>query len=168
MSTPDQATPREMRWIGAGAVAAGIYLVLVAVGMLPIPGGPDNLHAPLWIVLLIGLAVLLAGLAAFIQAAGHADGTGELPADAPRWMRMAQYLIVVVLFATFGMIGSWVAFAGDSHQFSGGIPFVAAAINVAIARVMFGFGAIICGLAAVAVAVSGTRKLFGQGRRPQQ
>lgn len=164
MSAQQQARPREILWIGIGAVAAGLYLVLVGLDVLPVPGGPSNLHGPLWLVLLIGLVVFLAGLAALIQRVGRANAGGDLPADAPQWMRVAQYLIGVALFAFFAMIGSWIALAGDSRQFSGGLPFVAAAINVAIARIMFGFGALICWLGAIAFAVSGARKLF---RRPQ-
>jgi hypothetical protein len=159
MSAQDQATPRDMRWIAAGAVAAGLYLALVGLEILPVPGGRGNLHGPPWLVVLIGLAVFLAGVAAFLQALGHAHATGDLPADAPRWMRVAQYLIVVVLFASFAVMGSWVAFAGDPDQFSGGLPFVGAAINVVIARIAFGFGALICWLGTIAVAVSGARKL---------
>jgi hypothetical protein len=159
MSTQQPATPREVFWIGAGAVAAGLYLVLVGLSVLPIPGGPRNLHGPLWLVLLIGLAVFLAGVCAFVQVVGRANASGDLPADAPQWTRVVQYLIGVTLFASFAMIGSWVAFAGDARYFSGGIPFLGAA-NVSIARIMFGIGAVICWLATVAFAVAGARKLL--------
>jgi hypothetical protein len=164
MSAQEQATPRQLRWISAGALAAGFYFVLVGVEVLPVPGGRSNLHGPLWLVLVIGIAVFLAGAAALIHAMGHADATGDLPADAPRSLHIAQYVVGIVLFASFAMIGSWVAFAGEARQFSGGLPFVGATINVAIARLMFGFGALICWLGAVAVAVSGARKLS----RPRQ
>ena len=77
-------------------------------------------------------------------------------------LRVAQYLIGVTLFATFAVIAGWVAFGGDARHFSGGVPFLGA-WNVSLARVAFGFGALICALAAVACAVHGARKLFGRG-----
>ena len=102
---------------------------------------------------------MLAGVAAFIQAVGHANATGDLPADAPRWMRVVQYLDrrrAVRVVRRDGHVGR---LSGDSKQFSGGLPFLGAAINVAFARTMFGFGALICWLGTIAVAVSGARKL---------
>jgi hypothetical protein len=161
MSAQTPATPQENRWIGALAAAAGVYFMLVGFGLLPTPGGPRNLHAPLWIVLLVGVVFFLAGAAVFLQAIGRANGNGELPSDAPQWIRIVQYLIGVALFATFAMIGSWVAIAGDARQFSSNVPFFGAA---SIARVMFGIGAVICWLATLGFAISGARKLIR--RRP--
>jgi hypothetical protein len=154
------ATPRQLLLIGLGLLAGGLYLALVGFGLLPSPGGRRNLHAPLWIVLLIGLVVLLAGVAMLIQRAGHANDSGDLPPGAPRWMRVASYLIGVTLFAGFALIGSWVALAGDASQFSGGIPFVGHTFNVSLARIMFGFGAVLTWLATVAFAVYGARKFL--------
>jgi hypothetical protein len=159
------ATPREARWIGALAAAIGLYFMLVGLGVLPVPGGPRNLHAPLWVVLLAGLAFFLGGAAVLLQSFGGANERGKLPAGAPRWMRFVQYLIVVAIFASFAMIGTWIAIGGDSRQFSGGFPFVGGATNVSIARVVFGIGALICWLATIGFAVSGARKIFGRDKR---
>ena len=164
MSAQQPATPRQMYFYGALAAAAGLYCMLVGLGTLPPPGGPRNLHAPLWVVLLAGLVFFLAGVAIVIQAMGHANASGELPADAPHWMRAAQHLIGVAVFACFALIGSWIALGGESRQFSGGIPFVSHLTNVSLARVMFGFGAAICWLGTIAFAVSGARKLLGHGK----
>ena len=161
MSAQPPATPQHNRWIGALAAAAGAYFMLVGLGLLPVPGGPRNLHAPFWIVLLVGVVFFLAGAAVSLQAIGRANGSGELPSDAPQWIRIAQYLIGVAIFATFAMIGSWIAIGGDARQFSGNVPF----LNMAsIARIMFGIGAVICWLATFGFAVSGARKLIR--RRP--
>jgi hypothetical protein len=164
MSAQQPATPRQMYFYGALAAAAGLYFMLVGFGVLATPGGPRNLHAPLWVVQLIGLIFVLAGAAIVIQGMGHANGSGELPADAPQWMRAAQYFIGVVVFACFALIGSWVAIGGESRQFSGGIPFVSSLTNVSLARVMFGLGAAICWIATIAFAVSGARKLRACGK----
>lgn len=161
MATQPPVKTQDNRWIGALAAAAGTYFMMVGIGLLPVPGGPRNLHAPLWVVLLIGLVFFLAGAAVFLQAIGRASDSGELPSDAPQWIRIVQYVIGVVLFATFAVIGSWVAIGGDARQFSSNVPFLGTA---SIARVMFGIGAVICWLATLGFAISGARKLIR--RRP--
>jgi hypothetical protein len=160
MSAQEPATPRDIRWIGAVAAVAGLYFMLVGLGLLPVPGGPRNLHGPLWLVLLVGLAFFLAGVAVLVQVVGHANAGGDLPADAPLWLRVAQYLIGVTLFACFAMIGSWVAFGGGPRAFSGSFLVFDGATNVTIGRVAFGIGAVIIWLATVAFAVVGARKLL--------
>ena len=83
----------------------GLYFALIGLGVLPVPGGPKNLHGPLWIVLAAGVVFLLGGIAVALQDAAGADlDTGELPKDAARWVRVAQYLIGVTIFACFGLI----------------------------------------------------------------
>jgi len=79
------------------------------LAVLPVPGGRSNLHGPLWIALLIGIAVFLAGVCALIQASPRECRRRPAP-DAPQWIRVAQYLIGVALFVAFVLIGSWVAF----------------------------------------------------------
>jgi hypothetical protein len=155
-----------MKSIGVGLGIAGLYGVLIGFEVLPVPGGRDNLHGPLWLATLIGLVVLLAGAACVIQGIGRANASAsaELPADAPFWMRAAQYLIGVALFAAFAALGTWVAFLGEARHFSGGIPLLGA-FNVSFARIMFGFGALICWLATIGYAVVGARKLFGHSSR---
>lgn len=164
MSAQQPATPREMRWIGTGVAAFGLWLMLVGLGVLPAPGGPGNLHGPLWLVLAAGLAFFLAGAAVFVQVLGRANEAGEFPADTPMWMRVAQYLIGVAIFACFALIGSWIAFGGGPRTFSGGFMFFGDAANVSIGRIVFGFGAIICWLGTIAFAVAGARKLLRPGK----
>jgi hypothetical protein len=159
MGAQEQASPTQMKSIGIGLGIAGFYGVLIGLGVVPVPGGRDNLHGPLWIATLIGFIVLLAGAGCLIQAIGRANASAELPADAPLWMRAAQYLIGVVLFAAFALLGTWVAFLGDARYFSGGIPFLGG-YNLPLARIAFGLGALICWLAAIAYAVQGARKLL--------
>ena len=166
MSAKQPATPREIRWIGLSAAAAGLYFVLVGLSLLPLPGGARSLHGPLWLVLLAGLVFVLAGVAALVQAAGRANAGGDLPADAPQWLRVVQYLIGVALFGSFAMIGSWMAVAEDPREFSGSFLFFDGGISAAIGRVAFGFGAVITWLATVAFAISGARKLVRRGKSP--
>lgn len=161
MSQGNPGTPREKVVIGLIFAAVGAYFMLVGAGLLPIPGGPRNLHAPLWIVVFCGIPFFLGGLAVFLQGIGKANDNGELPAQAPHWMRVAQYLIGVAVFGSFAIVGSWVALAGEAGQFSGP---VGGSIGVAIARAMFGIGAIVVWLATIGFAVSGARKLLGVRR----
>ena len=159
MGTQDNTSPAQMTSIGIGLAIAGLYGVLIGLEVLPVPGGRDNLHGPLWLATLIGGLVLLAAASCLIQAFGRANAQAELPADAPLWLRGAQYLIGVVMFGAFAVLGTWVAYASDPRYMSGGVPFLGA-WNVWLARVMFGFGAVICWLATLGFAVQGARKLF--------
>ncbi|MGC1899302.1 MAG: hypothetical protein WA716_11445 [Pseudolabrys sp.] len=61
----------------------------------------------------------LAGVAIAIQTLCPSNAIGELPADAPRWLRLVQYLIAVAIFCCFGAIASWIAFGPGERQFSG-------------------------------------------------
>jgi hypothetical protein len=162
MRAQQQASPAELTSIGIGLCLAGLCGVLIGFEVLPVPGGRANMHAPLWIATVLGLVVLLAGSACLIQGFGRANAKAELPADAPRWMRAAQLLILAAVCALFAAIAGWVAFAGDARQFSGGIPFLSV-FNIWFARVMFGFGALVCAFGAVAAAMQGARKLTGRG-----
>jgi hypothetical protein len=162
MGAREPATPREACVIAAITALAGIYFLLVGLAVLPVPGGPRNLHAPLWVVLLVGLVFLLAGLAVLVQVIGRANDRGDLPAQAPLVLHLAQYLIGVAIFGSFALIATWVTIGGDARRFSGTLLIFDWGTNVTIARSMFGLGAVMCWLATVAVAVSGARKLLGR------
>jgi hypothetical protein len=162
MSSPKAATPKEAMVIGAGAAAVGLYFMLVAAAVFPVPGGPRNLHAPSWVVLCAGLAFFLGGAAVVLQGLGKINAKGELAADAPLWMRAAQQLVGIAIFACFALIATWIALAGDARQFSGSVKGMSVEVGtgVGVARVAFAIGAIICWLATFAVARSALRKLF--------
>jgi hypothetical protein len=168
MTEKNSATPKERIVIGVIAGAAGAYFLLVGVDLLPAPGGPGNLHGPFWLVLCIGLAFFLAAVAIIVQAFGRANDQGELPAEAPYWMRVAQYLIGVAIFVSFGAIGSWIAFGPGARTFYGSVPLVGAETNAAVGRMAFGIGAVITWLCTIAFAVAGARKLFGQSNSEQE
>lgn len=154
-----QATPQQFLLFGTICTLGGAYFTAVGLGLLPIPGGPANLHAPLWVLMLIGAIFLLAGLMLLIQRFGHANADGELPPGAPGWLRVVQYVFGVAVFASFAMIGSWIAFAPGEREFSASVPFVSFAANEIFGRVMFGFGAVICWLCTLAFAVCRAPKL---------
>jgi hypothetical protein len=160
--TETASPPAKMKTvIGIAAALAGLYFLLVGAGVLPVPGGPDNVNGPLWILLCAGLAFFLAGTAIVLQAFGRANDHGEFPAGAPSWLRVVQYLIGVATFASFGAIGSWIAFGPGERAFSGSFFFLSAENNPVVGRTAFGIGTIIVWICTIAFAVSGARKLFG-------
>jgi hypothetical protein len=164
MSEPTPSAPLRNYFYAVLTAAAGVYFFTLGAGLLPIPGGPSNLHGPRWLLLCVGLAFFLASVAIVIQTLGHANmTTGDLPADAPRWMGLVQYLIGLTIFICFGMIASWVAFGPGERHFSGTIMFGDAATNAAIGRTAFGVGAVIIWLCTAAVIAFGFRKFFDRG-----
>jgi hypothetical protein len=162
----DQKPPSRGTTIGLGAITAaiGFYIVLVGIGVLPPPG---EAHAPMWVVMLAGLCFLLGGFGVLLPAAvtGEVRNDGELPAGAPYWLRVFQYLLVLTLFAAFAMIGSFVAFGPGARSFSVSAPFGSTDEgNEVFGRVAFGLGAIITWLCLILVAASGWRKLIGRDK----
>jgi hypothetical protein len=160
----DRKPPSRGTTIGLGAIVAalGFYIVLVGLGVLPPPG---EAKAPMWVVMLAGLCFLLGGVGVLIPAAvtGEVRSDGELPAGAPYWLRVFQYLLVLAIFAAFAMIGSFVAFGPGSRSFGISAPFVSTSGGSEMfGRIAFGVGAIITWLCLILVAVSGWRKLVGR------
>lgn len=155
---PVPASSRSNYYMAAIAAATGAYFMLVGAGLLPIPGGPKNLHGPQWLVFCAGLAFFLASIAVVVQALGHANDTGDLPASAPRWMGIVQYAMSFAIFACFGAIGSWVAFGPGERHFSGSFWFITAGAGEMIGRIVFGIGAVIIWLCTAAVLAAGIRK----------
>jgi hypothetical protein len=165
MSERKPATAKEMMVIGAMCAAAGVYFMLIGLGVLPVPGARRNLHTPLWIVLVCGLPFLLGGIALALQGVGKVNAHGELPDGAPQWLRVVQYLIGVAIFASFAIVGSWIAIGGDARQFAGSFAGFSGGIGAGIGRTVFGIGAIITWLCTIGFAVSGARKLLGVRKR---
>jgi hypothetical protein len=161
MTEPTATTPKANYVYAAIAAAVGLYFIAVGARLLPIPGGPSNLHSPLWVLLCAGAVFFFAGVALVIQSFG-ATATGELPADAPRWLRILQFAIAVAIFGCFGAIASWIAFGPGERHFSAAVMTGNATIDAAVGRMAFGVGAVIIWLCTAAVIASGIRKLFDQ------
>jgi len=142
MSSLDEKTDKPTIPVGVLFAGIGLYFVLVGVGVLPVPGGPRNLNAPLWVVVCAGLAFLLGGLAVIVGAAGGANEKGTLPKNAPAWMKAAQQLLVIAIFGVLAAMGTWVAFGPGDRQFSGNVPLFGG-IGEFVGRGVFGFGAVV-------------------------
>ncbi len=154
-------------WAGVAAIT-GVFFFVLGAGLLPVAGGPKNVHGPQWLAMSVGLAFFLAGVAIVIQTFGQANqATGELPAAAPRWMRAMQHLIGLTICICLGAVASWVAFGPGERDFSGSFLFFDRATNAAIGRTAFGIGAVIIWLCIAAVVASGIRKFFDDTGKPR-
>ena len=143
MAIQQQRSPVSLALVTFGLVAAGIYFILVGLGLAPPPG---TQHAPGWIVMLIGLLLLLAGIMLAPQAVGLADERAQLAPDAPPWMRVAQGLGGLALIGLFAVIGTWVSLGGDDSGFTMTTSFTGdreVPANPIVARTAFGIGALI-------------------------
>ena len=56
MAEPTSAMPRSNYFYAALAAAMGLFFIVTGARLLPLPGGPSNLHGPHWLVLCVGLA----------------------------------------------------------------------------------------------------------------
>jgi hypothetical protein len=161
MADKRPATRKEMLVIGLIAGGAGLFFVLVGLGIVPPPGGKKALHAPLWVVFCAGLAFFLGGGALLLHVASGAKPTDDdFPPEAPQWMRVVRYLAMVVIFVSFAVIGTWVAFGPGERTFTVSAPFGSGPAGDIVGRIAFGIGAIITWLCTIAVVVIGARKLF--------
>jgi hypothetical protein len=151
--------------LGLLFVAMGAFVVLAVTGI--IPEGQKGLGAPVWVAVCAGGLFVLAGGAVLLRtAAGGNLDDGEMPANAPFWMRLAQYFIGLAIVAGLASIGSWVAFAPGEREFTVTSTLTGRApANEWIGRIVFGIGAVIVWAMLVVFAVSWKRKLFGRNAR---
>jgi hypothetical protein len=138
------------------AAAVGLYFTAVGACLLPIPGGPSNLHSPLWVLLCAGAVFFFASAPLVIQSFGASTATGELPADAPRWLRILQYVIAVAIFGCFAR-----SQAGSHSGRASGSCHDRQRDDRRRGCTASGIGAVIIWLTAAVIA-SGIRKLFDQ------
>ena len=82
---------------------------------------------PVWVIGLVGVMFVISGVMIFL-----------------RNYSRALDLFAAIILASFTLVGGWIAFYASSEGFSGGIPFLPSDMNVSFARIMFGFGALLC------------------------
>ena len=106
------------------AIACGGYALLAASGVLPVQTANNT---PVWVIGLVGVMFVIAGVMIFL-----------------RNYSRALDLFAALSLASFTLITGWITFHASSEGFSGGIPFLPNDMNVSLARVMFGLGALLC------------------------
>ncbi|MGH6768669.1 MAG: hypothetical protein ACRECO_06560, partial [Xanthobacteraceae bacterium] len=115
----------------------------------------------LWIATVAGLVFMLGGLSITVGALNGVSSSGEIPKDTGWWVRFLYYALGLAVCAGLASIGTWVAFGGGTRTFGGsGMMFVPRSWGEIVGRSVFGVGAVVTWLCAIALAVSGARKLF--------
>ena len=162
MAGQTSASPRQRLVIGAIFVIGGLLICLIAAGVFK--PDPRSIHAPLWLIGLIGLAFALAGGTVMLGASvPDAQADGSLPATAPLSLRVTQYLMGLTIVAALAVTGTWVSFGPGERHFTSTVTAFGASSSGAggetFGRVIFGAGAILTWLFFILVAVQGARKL---------
>lgn len=160
MSEQEPLSPRGTILFGMLFVAVGIAIILMGLDMIP----AGRKHAPNWVGALAGLTFLCGGLAVIIGALGKANPDGSLPEDAPMWLRISQYVLGLIIFASFALIGSWIAFGPGERSFGISMSFpMSASADPISGRIAFGIGAAVTWLCTIGFAIAGGRKLLRRG-----
>jgi len=159
------ASPKTTIALGALTAAMGVFVILLALGVIPSNAG--SWHAPGWVGALAGLAFLFAGAAVIMQTAmtGDRGPDGDLPATAPRWLRAIYYLMVLTIVGVLAAVGSWVAFGPGERAFTATIPFVGERVTGQTqGRIAFGLGAVLAWIILAVMARAAWQRLFGTGK----
>ncbi len=126
MSKERKTSKTSERILAVVMLIAGGAILAVAAGLITVD--PDSIHASRWVIGLIGLVFLSGGVAVLA------------PSDNSVVGQMAAAIIVLGM----GTTSAWVALFGSGDHMSGGIWFLSHNVNVALGRVMFGLGALMC------------------------
>jgi len=158
-------TARRHDWsllaIGAVFAGAGIYFILVALGLA---ASPSRLYGPDWLAFATGLVFLAGGVSVTVRGwLAVPDHQSNLPADAPAAAAAIQWLAALLIIVALASIGTWIAFGSGEREFGTNLP-VQGSLRESIGRVAFGIGAVITWLMAAAVAYSGVKRILGKSR----
>jgi hypothetical protein len=152
--------PRDHRLliIGALVAAGGFYFMLIGFDLVTRPG---RINGPMWLSALAGLVFMLGGICVALRGwLGMDDSQRELPADAPLWAKLTFWGSGVAITCALASIGTWIAWGEGMRGFtSSGV--INGPVSDAFGRAVFGTGAIMTWLAALAFARAGYRKVFG-------
>ena len=159
-----QAKPADSIGFGIAMAATGLYIIGVALGLLPMPDGGAG--APPFVIVLAGLTFVFVGCSLAIRAhTGARDTDGDLPKAAPAWAKMSYRIIAIAITGSLASIGTWVAIGGDPRKFSVSGPIGSIPAGETIGRAVFALGAVIVWIYVIALTVGTVRKLFDRGER---
>ena len=121
----NQPSPKQQFYGGLLFFGTGLLIILASIDIISIDEA--GLNATRWVLGLCGFVFALAGIMIYLG-------------NKSKW----NHLLAAVLVFAMGSIGGWVAFFGAGDKFSGGTSLLSADSNSSLARIMFGFGALIC------------------------
>jgi hypothetical protein len=153
-----QASPHEVVGLGLAFAAGGLYFIVGTIGYLPMP----EIHGPNFLGYCVGAAFLFVGLTCVVRArAGMADHESDVPDRAPVWLRLSYRALAIGAVGALAIIGTWIAIGSGPRAFSLSAPFVEMqTTGEIVGRVVFGLGAVITWIYAIALTVVTVRKLF--------
>lgn len=134
-------------WFGAVFVLAGGVIAALGAGWIPID--PASVHAPGWVIMLVGAVFALGGAMCYTHGLGPNFDDG----------------LALLMLVSFAMVGSWIAFGPGEREFSGGGSVggvgVSGRVGSGFGRVVFGFGALMVWTVAAAVLARLVKRLAG-------
>lgn len=121
-------------------LVSGLVIELTVFDIIPID---ENLvHAPNWVIALLGILFLSGGLVIVVS-----------PESSIATWSAGTLVIAMTL------VSAWVAVYGSSEHFSGDLPFISQDTNVIIARIIFGC----VSLLGLAIILAAAKKTWGRG-----
>jgi hypothetical protein len=158
---PDRAKPADIIGFGVAFAAAGVYFMLVAGGLLPMPSGAN---APPFIIFAIGQAFLFAGLTCVVRSrAGMSDQQSEVPDSAPLWTQVSYRILGIGITGALALVGTWIAIGSGPRAFNISGPFIEMrTTGEMIGRSVFGLGAVIVWIYVIALTVGTVRKFLNR------
>ena len=139
------STERVPLWLALCFVGAGLLIVLVAVGVVPVD--PDSLHAPPWVLATAGVVFATAGVAASMRLRES-------------WL---NDLLALLVIGGMAVIGSWISFGPGEREFSGSFSFgpigLGGPSGPLVGRIAFGIGAVMLWAFVVFVVLRLARRL---------
>ena len=167
-SKPNQLTPRGAIIMGVLCIAAGLFPLLVAVGILHGRLAPG---VPSWVGVAAGSMFILAGLAIIngYAVGGGAQPNGDLSSGAPFVVRVVQYLLGVAIVGLMFAVFAWVSFGPGERHFSSSmsIPGFSSTgrSSERSGRIAFGIATVLMGLFFAFATLSGAKRLWLYRRR---
>jgi hypothetical protein len=169
-SSPSQLTPRGAIAMGILFIVAGIFPVLIALGILRGHLAPG---VPSWVGVAAGCMFILAGLAIIngYAVGGGAQPNGDLLASAPLPVKVVQYLLGVAIIGLMFAMFAWVSFGPGERHFSSSmsIPGFSSSGHSSerSGRLAFGIATVVIGLFFAFATVSGAKRLRRDSRGEQ-
>lgn len=153
-----RASATDVAGFGIAFSAAGLYFMLGAAGVLPMP----ETSGPTLIVFCAGAAFLFAGLTCLVRAkAGMGDSESDVPDTAPVWIKLSYRMLGIAIAGSLATIGTWIAIGSGPRAFGlSGPGLELQTTGEIVGRTVFGLGAVIVWIYVIALTVQTTRRIL--------